>query len=150
MLRSKNDSPEALELASRVRSIAFLGTPHAGSDKSRWGELARRFVDYFSVLGFATNKEIVKNLDPNKSEPLARIGRDFPEYLETRLRDNKELEIMCFFEEVRFRMARMRKFKVKSSLSRNRAKSLRLTYAYRGGGIGLHFWQAQARAEPRS
>lgn len=49
-----------------------------------------------------SNKELLKNLDRN-SEVLCSLGRDFPVFLESRLRDGEEIMIMCFFEGKKFK-----------------------------------------------
>jgi protein SERAC1 len=82
------------ELSSCVRGIIFLGTPHKGSNKAKWGEQARKFLDYVKP----TNPELLKDLD-GKSEKLAKIGDSFPSLLNTRGKQaNTRIEVICFYE----------------------------------------------------
>jgi hypothetical protein len=77
-----------------VRGIIFLGTPHKGSSKAKWGEQARKFLTYFKT----TNPEILKDLD-EKSEKLAKIGDAFPSLLMTRGKEaSTRIEVVCFYE----------------------------------------------------
>jgi protein SERAC1 len=100
-LLSRSGHAAIKAIAKCTRYIAFLGTPHAGSSKAAWGERGRKFVEY---VGLQSNKELVKNLDSN-SEVLASLEREFPVYLEDRLRERQEIEVMCFFEGTNFRIA---------------------------------------------
>ena len=82
------------ELANCVRRIAFLGTPHQGSDKAKWAETARTFLNYVK----STNAELTKDLD-EKSEKLAKLGVQFPNLLHSRAQSPKtSIEVVCFFE----------------------------------------------------
>lgn len=90
-----NGSEGAQELANCVRRIAFLGTPHRGSEKARWAETARNFIKLFKD----TNKELTKDLD-EKSEKLTKLGVSFPSLLMNRRAGKAEnkIEIVCFYE----------------------------------------------------
>lgn len=81
--------------------------------------MGRRFTEY---VGLSSNTELVKNLDI-KSETLARLGRDFPSFLEDRLREREEIEVMCFFEGKKFKIGPRRVDKVRRSLQRCRRSS---------------------------
>lgn len=65
------------------------------------GREGGKFVEY---IGLQLNKELVKNLESN-SEVLASVRIEFPMYLEDRLRERQEIEVMCFFEGTNFRIA---------------------------------------------
>ena len=81
-------------LANCVRRIAFLGTPHQGSDKARWAETARTFLKVFKK----TNAELSKDLD-EKSEKLAKLGVQFPSLLTSRAQTPEtRIGVVCFYE----------------------------------------------------
>ncbi len=81
-------------LANCVRRIAFLGTPHQGSDKAQWAETARKFLKVVKT----TNAELLKDLD-EKSEKLAKLGVQFPSLLTSRAQTPEtRLEVVCFYE----------------------------------------------------
>ena len=82
------------ELANCVRRIAFLGTPHQGSDKARWAETARTFLKRFKE----TNPELSKDLN-EKSEKLAKLGVQFPSLLSSRAQTPEiQVDVVCFYE----------------------------------------------------
>lgn len=94
LVDAASDSDGIKELANCVRRIAFLGTPHQGSDKARWAETARRFVQFFKE----TNPELSKDLN-EKSEKLAKLGVQFPNLLNSRSQSPEtKIEVVCFFE----------------------------------------------------
>jgi len=74
----------------------FLGTPHAGSDLSKWGNV----LTGISSIFLKTNKEIVLVLNPG-SEMLAVVQQDFHIMLETRREIGKKIKIFCFYEKYR-------------------------------------------------
>ena len=87
-------------LANCVRRIAFLGTPHQGSDKAQWAETARRFLRIFKT----TNPELSKDLD-EKSEKLAKLGVQFPSLLHSRAqRSDTRIDVVCFYEGLSTRL----------------------------------------------
>ena len=94
--------PESTKgLANCVRRIAFLGTPHQGSDKARWAETARRLLKVFKT----TNAELSKDLD-EKSEKLAKLGVQFPSLLTSRAQTPEtRIEVVCFYEGLSTRFA---------------------------------------------
>lgn len=77
--------------------LAFLGTPHFGSDKASWGKFGAKI---YNVVGIA-NTAIVAVLDPD-SEVLATIQKRFHEIIRIRQKNNKPIEITCFHEELPF------------------------------------------------
>ncbi|KAK2757560.1 Serine active site containing protein 1 [Arachnomyces sp. PD_36] len=87
------------KLANNVRCIAFLGTPHQGSDKAKWAESAGTFLGYFKTI----NIETAKNLDP-RSDKLAKLGVQFPVLLNSRARTpDRGIEVVCFYEGLSMR-----------------------------------------------
>ena len=80
-------------------AIAFMGTPHFGSDLASWGSYAANIAK----LVTRANKEIVSVLRPG-SEMLFTIQKDFGGLSRIRAEDGNPLLITCFFEEeaVRF------------------------------------------------
>lgn len=85
------------DLAACVRAIAFLGTPHKGSDKAAWGKLGEKMVKW---LGKSTNESLLEALDdPAVNEKLAKIGDSFPSMLRMRAKDkDSAIEVVCFYE----------------------------------------------------
>ena len=73
----------------------FMGTPHMGSDLAQWGSTLARFSDLFR----RTNTQITDVLQPG-SEMLATLQQEFHLLLNARSREEKKLEIFCFYEEV--------------------------------------------------
>ena len=79
-----------------TRGIAFMGTPHAGSDLTKWGSI----LTSISTLLKATNREIVEVLKPG-SEVLANLQQEFHLLIERRRKDHKpDLDLYCCFEEL--------------------------------------------------
>lgn len=91
------------ELANCVRRIAFLRTPHQGSDKARWAETARTFLKWFK----STNSELSKDLI-EKSEKLAKLGVQFPTLLSSRAQTpDIRIDVVCFYEGLTTRLGGM-------------------------------------------
>lgn len=87
-------------LANCIRRIAFLGTPHQGSDKAHWAETARIFLRIFKT----TNPELSKDLD-EKSEKLAKLGVQFPSLLHSRAQTpGIRIDVVCFYEGLSTRL----------------------------------------------
>lgn len=110
-------------------SIAFLGTPHLGSDKAAWAlpltrlanvlrEANREILkaltpgsemfaamqqEFNTMIGHYrrnANREIVKVLTPG-SEMLATLQQEFHTMLEDHRRNHgKTIEMFCFYEEL--------------------------------------------------
>ena len=94
LLISKNNAETYLQNVSQfTRAIAFLGTPHCGSDHASWGIV----LGYSTNLLKRTNKDIIRVLKPD-SEVLARVQQDFHNMLSMQM--SKPLKITCFFEEL--------------------------------------------------
>jgi protein SERAC1 len=84
------------DILESTAAIAFMGTPHFGSNKADWGMPMARF----SSLLRKTNREIVKILKPG-SKMLAHLQQDFHTMLDDRYKNQqKKLEIFCFYEEL--------------------------------------------------
>ena len=84
------------QLANCVRCIAFLGTPHHGSDETRWAESAKVFLSYCRASNQQVTKELVE-----KSEKLAKLGVQFPNLLSSRAQKPEiKIEIVCFYESL--------------------------------------------------
>ena len=76
--------------------IIFMGTPHHGSDKAKWGSLLTRLS---SILR-QTNRPLVGVLDPG-SEMLASLQQQFYILLDDQAKNyKKSFNIFCFFEEL--------------------------------------------------
>jgi hypothetical protein len=82
------------DISHSIKRIAFLGTPHDGSEKARWAETGRRFLSMFK----STNKELAKDLTP-KSEKLAKLSVQFPILLSKRAQNpSTVIDVVCFYE----------------------------------------------------
>ncbi|KAL8799829.1 MAG: hypothetical protein Q9200_007432 [Gallowayella weberi] len=93
-------SENTKHLANCIRRIAFLGTPHQGSDKAQWAETASSFIRIFKT----TNAELSKDLD-EKSEKLAKLGVQFPNLLKSRAQTPKiQIDVVCFYEGLTTRL----------------------------------------------
>ncbi|KAJ5835667.1 hypothetical protein N7447_001693 [Penicillium robsamsonii] len=84
------------DVLDSTAAIAFMGTPHLGSNKAAWALPLTRLAN---VLRTA-NKEIVQALAPG-SEMLANLQQEFHSMLEDyRQNYNKTIEMFCFYEEL--------------------------------------------------
>lgn len=83
-------------LLDAVKGIIFLGTPHAGSDLAKWGNVLTGIASIFSK----PNRDILRVLTPG-SEMLAAVQQDFHTMLDTRRDIGKKMKIFCFYEEYR-------------------------------------------------
>jgi protein SERAC1 len=97
MLASKNSAePHIRQLLDCIVGVAFMGTPHCGSDLSNWAKMFGNFTNIFKK----TNTSLLGTLEP-QSEVLARIQKEFHTMLRARRDDGKkQLLITCFFEEL--------------------------------------------------
>ena len=85
-------------LLESTAAIAFLGTPHTGSDLA---DRARILTRLSSVVR-PTNKALVNVLQPG-SEMLANLQQEFHTMLDARQFQGKLVpQICCFFEELSF------------------------------------------------
>lgn len=100
MTLSKHSPDKHLHsIEASTSGIAFMGTPHFGSDLARWGSYATNIARVVT----SANKEIVSVLRPD-SEMLSVIQKDFGGLLRTRAEDGNPLSITCFFEEHRVKL----------------------------------------------
>ncbi|KAK2770149.1 hypothetical protein CKAH01_04492 [Colletotrichum kahawae] len=91
-LSRSNPARHLRNLEAATTGLAFLGTPHFGSDKAEWGAFGT------AMLGLvkSTNTSIVQVLRPD-SEMLSVIQKKFHEILLMRFED---LQVTCFHEEL--------------------------------------------------
>jgi len=83
------------DLLENTTSIAFMGTPHLGSNKAAW---LRPLTNLSSLLR-STNKRIVAALEPG-SEVLVSLQQDFHVMIESRKKNkHKWMNMYCFYEE---------------------------------------------------
>jgi hypothetical protein len=75
-------------------AIAFLGTPHHGSDLAAWAKYGAKIAK----IAKHANLDIISVLKPG-SEMLARVQKDFHSILRLRKDEGTEIAITCFFEE---------------------------------------------------
>ena len=83
------------QIEKRTIGIAFLGTPHHGADIASWGSYATAVVN----IARNANKDIVGTLKPD-SEMLQITQENFYDVLERRKREDRSVEITCFYEEL--------------------------------------------------
>lgn len=76
-----------------TNAIAFLGTPHCGSDLAAWAKIFGGFANVFKK----TNTDLLSILKQD-SEALGRLQQDFHTML--RARSDRPLKITCFYEEL--------------------------------------------------
>ena len=75
--------------------VAFLGTPHHGSNKAAWGKYAASVVNIVRK----SNKDVVNVLRPD-SEMLRIIQLEFHYLLRSRHNESRSLNLTCFYEEL--------------------------------------------------
>ncbi|RGP62529.1 gpi inositol-deacylase pgap1-like [Fusarium longipes] len=80
---------------SNTIGLCFMGTPHFGSNKARWGGYCTAMVGLVSK----PNKNIVNVLE-HDSEMLATIQNKFHEILRLRQAKDRPISITCFYEEL--------------------------------------------------
>lgn len=84
------------DLLEYTYAIAFMGTPHAGSDLAQWAGILTRLSNILRK----TAVEIVDVLRPG-SEMLANLQQEFHTMLNARQKEGKKpIKIFCFFEEL--------------------------------------------------
>lgn len=89
--------PHTKSISDCTRRIAFLGTPHQGSNKAQWAESGKNFLSLFSRK---TTGGVLKELEQG-SDTLVKLGVAFPTWLSHRAGKPKtKVEIVCFFEEL--------------------------------------------------
>ncbi|KAJ5703331.1 hypothetical protein N7493_011720 [Penicillium malachiteum] len=91
------------DLLESTTAMAFIGTPHAGSDKAT---LVVPLTHLSKILLGASNTEILQLLTPG-SEMLANLQQEFHTMLKDRNQNQKKtIEICCFYEELPVRRIR--------------------------------------------
>jgi hypothetical protein len=80
-------------IAEHVTGTIFLGTPFAGSNLAKWGDLVRAI---FNVVR-RTDQTTLKTLKEN-SHDLKELGTAFPETVRKRNNTAKRVGIVFFFE----------------------------------------------------
>ncbi|KAI9855850.1 MAG: hypothetical protein M1813_009369 [Trichoglossum hirsutum] len=83
------------QVGTCTTAIAFLGTPHFGSDLAGWAEFGGRIA---KIMKHA-NTDIVSVLKP-RSEMLAKVQDGFYNVLRLREKENTQIAITCFYEEL--------------------------------------------------
>ena len=99
LLNAEKDlqQPDAKSVADCTRRIAFLGTPHGGSNKAHWIKSGKQFLTMFSSK---TTGNLLNELEP-RSDTLVKLGIAFPTWLSHRAgKPETEVKIVCFFEEL--------------------------------------------------
>jgi hypothetical protein len=91
------DSPRGhlKKISECTRAMAFLGTPHRGSNKANLGHILARLASLIKQ----TNVPIVDVLRPD-SELLNRMQEQFYDMLGNRRNAGKAIDITCFYEEL--------------------------------------------------
>lgn len=88
---------DCVDISISTRGIIFLGTPHAGSDFTKFAEALANLIR-LSVIK-KPNRSLLKVLRGN-SAMLANIENDFMGLLRVRTRDKlKEIDLFVFVEE---------------------------------------------------
>ena len=96
ILQSKNSpDPHLRKVFECITAIAFLGTPHGGSDLAMWANIPAKALGIVK----STNTDLLSILQTG-SEVLARIQRDFSSMLREFSEDGRCLNITCFWESL--------------------------------------------------
>ena len=83
-------------ILEQTKAIAFLGTPHRGSDMANLVTIAGNIVN----LVKRTNTRLLETLEPT-SEVLASITQEFHAMLRSRAQDiGARIDITCYAEEL--------------------------------------------------
>ena len=76
-------------------AVAFIGTPHAGSDLASWAMFGTNLLGTFRDV----NKDILRTLTRD-SETLQEIQYSFGQRLASRESEGNPISITCFYEEL--------------------------------------------------
>ena len=96
ILQSKNSpDPHLRKVFECITAIAFLGTPHGGSDLAMWANIPAKALGIVK----STNTDLLSILQTG-SEVLARIQSDFSSMLREFSEDGRCLNITCFWESL--------------------------------------------------
>lgn len=83
-------------IAEHVSGIIFLGTPFAGSDAAKWGELVRQVFHIVKKTDQTTLRDLKED-----SPRLAQLGIAFPETVRKRNETARKIKITFFYEQLR-------------------------------------------------
>ena len=89
LAHERSDEPEYKDVLDNTKGIAFLGTPHRGSDSAWWGTVVANIVRGLSI-GTSTNSRLVSNLKKDSSA-LGSISTQF-------VHRTKGIRIYTFYE----------------------------------------------------
>lgn len=97
LVSSKNSAEEHhRQILESTRCIAFMGTPHCGSQLADWAKVGTSMTKIVKRL----NENIISVLQPD-SEVLARIQQEFHTMLRARNDESKpKIKIVCFYEDL--------------------------------------------------
>jgi hypothetical protein len=94
VLGERNAAGDSVQsIAEHVNGMVFLGTPFAGSNLAKWGDLVRAI---FNVVR-KTDQTTLKTLKEN-SHDLKELGIAFPETIRKRNNTAKKVGIVFFYE----------------------------------------------------
>ena len=89
LAHERSDEPEFKDILDNTKGIAFLGTPHRGSDSAWWGAVVANIVKGLS-MGTSTNSRLVSDLKKD-STSLSSISTQF-------VHRTKGIRIYTFYE----------------------------------------------------
>ncbi|MCJ1277339.1 hypothetical protein MMC21_005151 [Puttea exsequens] len=93
---SNNAEQHERRVLECTQAIAFLGTPHRGSELASWATIAGNMVNVVKT----TNTDLLEVLKPS-SEVLENLTQDFHTMLRSREQaQNPSMKITCFVEEL--------------------------------------------------
>ena len=96
ILQSRNNpEPHLRNVFHFTRAIAFLGTPHEGSDLSAWANIPAHGLGVLK----STNANLLSILQTS-SEVLYRIQNDFLSMIRDLQSQERQLKITCFWESL--------------------------------------------------
>ncbi|KAL8870709.1 MAG: hypothetical protein Q9174_003308 [Haloplaca sp. 1 TL-2023] len=95
ILRAKQTADgDMATIADTTHGIAFLGTPHRGSNEAKWAEVGRKI---YALMG-DTNNTLLKEMSQGSGR-LVKIGHDFPFWLRQQSEQARQkVSVVCFFE----------------------------------------------------
>lgn len=96
ILQSRNSAePHLRNVFQSTKAIAFLGTPHRGSDLAKWAKIPAKTLGVLK----STNTDLLSVLQTS-SEVLRRISNDFLSMVRDLRERNQVLNITCFWESL--------------------------------------------------
>ncbi|KAM0800739.1 hypothetical protein BDR22DRAFT_932188 [Usnea florida] len=94
-LSKSNAEKHLQQVSSCTIGIVFLGTPHHGADAAAWAKFGATVAKTIKHV----NTDIISVLESG-SEMLARVQDGFHSLLRLRRREQSEIDVTCFFEEL--------------------------------------------------